>query len=82
MSEDRDALLALKNAWAGVLSAADRLRETRPGALDSAATASIGDVDLEACAGVVLAQANAAQALRGLIEQLRRKGEKSAQARE
>ena len=73
MTQDRDALLALKNAWTGVLTSADRLREVGPAVLDLPPTASLADVDLAACAAVALAHANAAQALRGLLEQLRRK---------
>ena len=73
MTQDRDALLALKNAWNGALAAADRLREVGPSVLDLPPAASLGDVDLETCANAALANANAAQALRGLLEQLRRK---------
>jgi len=73
MTQDRDALLALKNAWTGVLTSADRLREVGPAVLDLPPTASLADVDLAGCAAVALAHANAAQALRGLLEELRRK---------
>lgn len=73
MTQDRDAMLALKNAWTGALASADRLRELAPAVPDLPATAALTDVDLEACAAAALANANAAQALRGLIEQLRRK---------
>lgn len=73
MTQDRDAVLALRNAWAGVLTSADRLREIGPGVMDLPPTAALTDVDLEACAAAALAHANAAQALRGLLEQLRRK---------
>ena len=73
MTQDRDALLALKNAWTGVLTSSDRLREVAPAVLDLPPAASLADVDLAACAAAALAHANAAQALRGLLEELRRK---------
>ena len=61
MSVENDALFALKNAWNGALAASERLRELGP------------DADLEAAATAALANAIAAQALRGLIEELLRK---------
>jgi hypothetical protein len=73
MTQDRDALLALKNAWTGAIASADRLREVGPAVLDLPPTAALADLDLERCATVALAHANAAQALRGLLEELRRK---------
>lgn len=62
---DVNADLALKNAWDTVLATSDELKELTP---DSA--------NLDAIQPKVLAQANAAQALRGLIEELRRKADK------
>lgn len=56
---------ALRNAWNSVIAASDELK-----------TISLDQVDLEAIQPKVLAQANAAQALRGLVEELRRKAEK------
>lgn len=58
---DVNADLALQNAWNTVLATAEELKATP---LDPA--------NLEAIQPKVLAQANAAQALRGLIEELRR----------
>jgi hypothetical protein len=78
MSEEQDALLALKNAWTGAIATADRLQEVGPAVTGLGAAATIADVDLDALSGVVLAHANAAQALRGLIEQLRRKYQPAA----
>jgi len=63
---DGNADLALQNAWNTVIAASEELKATP---LDPA--------NLEAIQPKVLAQANAAQALRGLIEELRRKAEKS-----
>ncbi len=58
--------LALRNAFTSVLATSEELR-----------TISLDQVDLEAIQPKVLAQANAAQALRGLVEELRRKQLKS-----
>lgn len=57
---------ALKNAWTSAIAAAEELKGV-----------SLDPVDLEAIQPKVLAQANAAQALRGLVEQLRRTAEKA-----
>lgn len=56
---------ALKNAWNSVIATAEELKAV-----------SLDGVDLEAIQPKVLAQANAAQALRGLVEELRRQAEK------
>jgi len=56
--------VALRNAWNSVIAATDELKAI-----------SLDPVDLDAIQPKVLAQANAAQALRGLVEQLRRKTE-------
>lgn len=61
---DVNADLALKNAWNTVLATSDELRKV-----------SLDTASLEAIQPKVLAQANAAQALRGLVEQLRRTAE-------
>ena len=59
--------VALKNAWNSVIATAEDLKAV-----------SLDAVDLEAIQPKVLAQANAAQALRGLVEELRRQAEKAA----
>ena len=64
---DVSADLALRNAWNSVVATADELKTVAP--------AEGAPVDLDALQPKVLAQANAAQALRGLIEELRRKAE-------
>jgi hypothetical protein len=73
MSDDTDALMALKNAWNGALATSDRLREAGHGILGLPPAAVVQDVDLETAATLALAHANAAQALRGLIERVREK---------
>lgn len=57
--------VALRNAFTSVLATSEELKAI-----------SLDAVDLEAVQPKVLAQANAAQALRGLVEELRRKAEK------
>jgi hypothetical protein len=58
--------VALKNAWTSAIAAADELKAV-----------SLDPVDLDVIQPKVLAQAIAAQALRGLVEQLRRTAEKA-----
>ena len=62
---DANTNLALQNAWNTVLQTSDELKGLSP-----------DPANLEAIQPKVLAQANAAQALRGLVEELRRKAEK------
>jgi hypothetical protein len=67
-----NAVAALKNAWTGAIAASERVR-----ALDAEVQALGSDVPDEALQvfhHAVLAHANAVMALRGLIEELRRKG--------
>lgn len=78
MSEDSTTLLALKNAWTGAVAASDHVRD-----LDSAVQAlpkatPLSDLDLEAYHAAALAQSMAVMALRGLLEELRRKQEREA----
>lgn len=63
---DQNADLALRNAWNTVLATFEDLKTITP-----------DPSNLDAIQPKVLAQANAAQALRGLVEELRRKAEKS-----
>ena len=71
MSDDTNAVLALKNAWAGAVSAANAVRELNAAVQALPADTTVDKLDLDRYQEVVLADANAAQALRGLIEQLR-----------
>ena len=63
---DASTDLALKNAWNSVIATAEELKAINP-----------EGADLETLQPKVLAQANAAQALRGLVEELRRQAEKT-----
>ena len=73
MSQDSNDLVALQNAVQGVLAAADRVRELAPTVAGLAPSASLKDVDLAGLHNVAMAQAIAAQALRGYVEELQRK---------
>jgi hypothetical protein len=73
MSDESNALLALKNAWTGAVTASAAVKELDPAVQGLAADTALSSVDLERYHLVALAQANAVQALRGLIEQLRAK---------
>lgn len=77
MSE-ANAVLALKNAWNSVIATSDRVRELGPGVQALPEGTALSDVDLETYHNAALAQANAVNALRGLVERLR---ELAAQAK-
>lgn len=69
MADDKaSADVALKNAFTSVLAASEELKTLNLESLDQPG--------LDVLQPKVLAQANAAQALRGLVEELRRKAEK------
>ncbi len=72
MSNETNALLALKNAWTGAIAASERLRELAPAVNELAEDTDVTTLDLEAYRQAALAHALASQALRGLIEQLQR----------
>lgn len=71
--DEGNAILALKNAWNGAVAATDRLRELAPAVASLPDDASVASLDLETYRTVSLAQANAAMALRGLLEVLQTK---------
>jgi hypothetical protein len=73
MSEETNAVLALKNAWNGAVAASDQVRDLGPTVQELAETASLADLDLDTYHRITLAQSNAVMALRGLVEELRRK---------
>ena len=73
MSQDSNDLLALQNAVQGVLAASDRVRELAPVMAGLPPSASLKDLDLAEFHNVAMAQAIAAQALRGYVEELQRK---------
>ena len=73
MSENPGALLALKNAWNGAVAASERVREMASGVSALPDTGEVSAADLETFHQVALAQSNAVMALRGLIEEMRRR---------
>jgi hypothetical protein len=72
LGNETNALLALKNAWNGAIAASDRLRELAPSIEGLPAETDVQSIDLEACHNAALAHALASQALRGLLEELKR----------
>jgi len=73
MSDESNALHALKNAWSGAVNASDRVRELSTTVASLPDTTPLAQIDLETYHNAALAQALAVQALRGLIEELRKK---------
>ena len=79
MSNETNALLALKNAWAGAIAASNRLRELEPAVQSLPEDADVKGLDLDTYRDAALAQSLAAQALRGLIEEFQPKPAADAQ---
>jgi hypothetical protein len=75
MSDESNALLALKNAWTGTVNASERVLELAPVVQDLADDTNLKDLDLDLYHRVTMAQSNAVMALRGLVERLQRKRE-------
>lgn len=73
MSDETNALLALKNAWTGALTSAEALKTLGPAVAALPPATPLAEVDLDTYHRLTLANANAAQALRGLVEELRRR---------
>jgi len=74
--DEANAILALKNAWNGAIAAADRLRELAPAVEGLRDDQGVGSLDLETYHRVSMAQANAAMALRGVLEELQARAAK------
>lgn len=72
MSEEGNKVLAFKNAWAGVVTASERLREMAPAVQGLGEDVTVADLDLETYHRASLGLSNAALALRGLVEELAR----------
>ena len=73
MSDESNALLALKNAWSGSVVASDEVRKLAPAVAGLDESTPLGSVDLDTYHRLALAQSIAAMALRGLVEQLQKK---------
>ena len=76
MSEETNALLALKNAWTGAVDASEKVRDLANSVQALEETTPVHELDLETYHRLTLAQSNAVLALRGLVEQLREKRDK------
>jgi hypothetical protein len=70
MSDEGNALLALKNAWTGAVTTSTTVRDLDAVVQALPADTPLVKVDLEGYHRAALAAANALEALRGLIEQL------------
>jgi hypothetical protein len=73
VSDESNALMALKNAWNGAVSTADEIRDLSTAVQAVPDDADLASLDFERYHRVALAHANSAEALRGVIEQIRRK---------
>jgi hypothetical protein len=76
MSEETNALLALQHAWQGAVDTAGALEAAGAALHQLDAATPVSSLPLDDYHRLALANANAAQALRGLIEQLQRKAER------
>ncbi len=77
---DQNAVLALQNAWNGVLTAASEIEKMAPAVAALPETTLAETLDLETYRRVTVAHAAAVMALVGLIEELQRKRESGKQA--
>jgi hypothetical protein len=77
MSDESNALLALKNAWTGAVAASDEVETLAPSVQGLDEATPLASVDLETYHRVALAYSIAAMALRGLVEQLQKHRDKS-----
>lgn len=78
VSEETNALSALKNAWTGAVEASEKVRALAPAVQALDEHTPIDRLDLEDYHRLTVAQATAVMALRGLIEQLRRRNTQDA----
>lgn len=74
MSRDEEnAILALKNAWQGAVTAGQELERHLPTVEAVAGDSTLKGLDFDTFYRVASAHATAAMALRGLIEELQKK---------
>lgn len=73
MSRDEaNALLALKNAWVGVVDSAGELQAALPGVQGLAEDSPLTSLDLETYHRLASSHATSVMALKGLIDELQR----------
>jgi len=77
---DQNAVLALQNAWNGVVSASAEVEQMAPAVAALPESTLVDALDLETYRRVTLSQATSIMALCGLIEELQRKREAGKQA--
>ena len=76
MSRDEaNAVLALKNAWLGVVTSAQELANLAPSVEGLPEDTTLASLDFETYHRVVGAHANAVMGLRGLIDELKRQAQ-------
>jgi hypothetical protein len=78
MRDEQNALLALKNAWNGAVTASEGVRALAQSVAELPDTLPLEKLDLETYERLTLAQANAVMALRGLLEDLARQSKANA----
>jgi len=72
MSEE-NAVLALQNAWNGVVAASAEVEKLAPAVAALAGSTPVGTLDLDTYRKATLAQSIAVMALYGVVEELQRK---------
>jgi len=77
---DQNAVLALQNAWNGVVAASSAVEKMASSVAALPESTAVDALDLDAYRRVTLAQASAVMALQGLVEELQRKRETGKQA--
>lgn len=79
MSRDEaNAVLALKNAWLGVVTSAQELTSLAPAVEALPEDTTLASLDFETYQRLTAAHAGAVAGLRGLIDDLKRKAEPAA----
>ena len=78
MSEE-NAVLALQNAWNGVVAASAEVEKLAPAVAGLPGSTPVDSLDLETYRKVTLAQSIAVMALYGVVEELQRKREAGKQ---
>lgn len=77
---DQNAVLALQNAWNGVVAASAEIAAMAPAVAALPSSTTVDALDLAAYRKATLAQSTAVMALHGLVEELQRKLEAGKQA--
>jgi hypothetical protein len=77
---DQNAVLALKNAWNGVVAASAEIGAMAPSVAALPESTPVDALDLDVYRRATVAHAAAVMALQGLVEELQRKRETGKQA--